>query len=81
MMEPIRPSVWRSAKWNTARSASAVRIAKGEYQGGPPAVVRGCARHPSIALSVNQIVKLPRWRRAASYAAELVTLRFCLGMW
>ena len=35
MMEPIRPSVWRSAKWNTARSVSAVRTAKGEYQGCP----------------------------------------------
>jgi hypothetical protein len=25
MSEPIRPSVWRSARWNTARSVSAVR--------------------------------------------------------
>ncbi len=27
-MEPIRPSVWRSAKWNTALSVSAVGLPK-----------------------------------------------------
>jgi len=80
-MEPISPSVWRNARRNTALSASAFRIAKEDYQRCPPAVVRGSARHPSIASSGNQTVRLPRWRRAASYAAELVTLRFCLGMW
>jgi len=31
--------------------------------------------------AVNQIVKLPRWRRLASYAAQLVTLHFCFGIW
>ena len=66
---------------NTPDILMVPRIAKDEYQGCPPAVVRGCARQPSIASSVNQIVKLPRWRSAASYAAELVILRFCLGMW
>jgi hypothetical protein len=65
-MEPIRPSVWRSATRNTALSVSAVRIARGEYQAWPPAVVRGAARPPSIASSVNQTVRLPRWRRLAS---------------
>ena len=50
-MEPIRPSVWRSAKWNTARSVSAVRIARGEYQGCPPAVTRGCARHTDCVVA------------------------------
>ena len=65
-MEPIRPSVWRSAKRNAALSVSAVKIAKGEYQGCPPAVVRGEAFHAATASSVNQTVKLPRWRRAAS---------------
>jgi hypothetical protein len=33
MTEPIRPSAWRSARRNTARRVSAVRIARGEYQG------------------------------------------------
>ena len=80
-MEPIRPSVWRSADWNTTLSVSAVKIAKGEYQGCPPAVVRGSAFQAATASLENQIVKLPRWRRAASYAAALVTLRFCLGIW
>ena len=66
MTEPIRPSVWRSARRNTARSVSAVRMAKGEYQDCPPAVVRGEALHATTAFSVSQTVKLPRWRRAAS---------------
>ncbi len=57
------------------------RTPKGEYQGCPPAVVRGEARHAATASSVSQTVKLPRWRRAASYAAEFTNLRFCLGMW
>ena len=43
-----------------ARSVSAVRIARGEYQGCPPRVVRGSARQAAIASSVNQTVKLPR---------------------
>ena len=59
-MEPIRPSVWRSAERNRTRSVSAVRIARGEYQGCPPRVVRGAARQAAIASSVNQTVKLPR---------------------
>ncbi len=66
MMEPIRPSVWRRARRNTALSVSDVWIAKGEYQGCPPAVVRGEALHATTAFSVSQTVKLPRWRRAAS---------------
>jgi hypothetical protein len=45
--------------------------------GLPPRVVR----HAAIATSVNQTVKLPRWRKLASYAAQVVTLRFCFGMW
>ena len=81
MREPIRPSVWRRARRNTALSVSAVRIAKGEYHGCPPAVVRGSAFHAATASSVNQTVRLPRWRKAASYAAEFVRLCFCFGMW
>ena len=37
-MEPIKPSVWRKARRNTARIVNAVRIARGQYQGCPPAV-------------------------------------------
>jgi hypothetical protein len=33
MTEPINPSVWRSASWNTALSVSAVRMAGGDYRG------------------------------------------------
>src|SRR3954451_9161350 len=80
-MEPINPSVWRRAKRNTARKVNAVRIAKGEYQGCPPRVVRGAARHPSMASSENHTVRLPRWRRLASYSRQFITFRFCLGIW
>jgi hypothetical protein len=59
-MEPISPSVWRSARRNTVRRVSAVRIARGEYQGCPPRVVRGSTRQAAIASFVNQTVKLPR---------------------
>src|SRR3954470_15768768 len=45
-MEPISPSVWRSARRNTVRRVSAVRIARGEYQGCPPRVVCGWLRAP-----------------------------------
>jgi hypothetical protein len=38
MSGPIRPSVWRSARWNTARSVSVVRTASGECHGWPPQV-------------------------------------------
>ena len=33
MTEPINPSVWRGASWNTALSVSAVRMTSGEYKG------------------------------------------------
>ena len=59
-MEPISPSVWRSAKRNTALSVSAVKIARGEYQRCPPRVVRGSAFQAATASSVNHTVKLPR---------------------
>ena len=79
--EVLRQGIWRRASRNTALSVRAVRIANGEYQGCPPRVVRGAACQAAIASSVNQTVKLPRWRKLASYAAQLVTLRFCLGIW
>src|SRR3954463_4469200 len=81
MIEPIKPSVCRRANRNTARSVSAVRIASGEYHAWPPRVVRGSARQAAIAASLNHTVRLPRWRRLASYAAQFVTLRFCFGIW
>jgi hypothetical protein len=72
-MEPIRPSACRSAKRDTARKVSAVVIARAEWKGCPPGVVRGSARQAATASSVNQTARLPRWRRAASYADQLVT--------
>jgi hypothetical protein len=44
-------------------------------------VIRGAARQVAIAASVNQIVKLPRPRKLASYAAQFVTRWRCFGIW
>ena len=66
MMEPISPSVWRSARRNTARGVSAVALAKPEWRDCPPRVVRGSAVQGAIASSVNRTVRLPRWRKVAS---------------
>jgi hypothetical protein len=60
IMEPIKPSVWRRARGNTAGSVNAVRIASVEYQACPPRVARGAARQAAIAYSVNHTVRLPR---------------------
>src|SRR5215212_3018389 len=49
--------------------------------GCPPRLVRGAATQAAIASGVNQTVRLPRARRAASYSAQLVTRCCCLGMW
>jgi hypothetical protein len=79
-MDPISPSVWRRARRNTLRRVSAVVIARAESCGCPPRVVRGSARQAAIAASVNHTVKLPRWRKAASYSAQFATLCRCFGM-
>ena len=68
------------ARRNTARSVSAVRIARGEYQGCPPGVVRGSARQAAMAALLNQTVRLPRWRKAVSYSAQFVIRRRCFGI-
>src|SRR3954467_10026911 len=49
--------------------------------GCPPRVVRGAAAQAATASGVNQTVRLPRARRAASYSAQLVTRYRCFGMW
>src|SRR3954453_1286405 len=76
-MEPTSPSVWCSARRNTPRSVRAVALARSEWEGCPPRVVRGAATQAATASGVNHTVRLPRARRAASYAAQLVT-RCCL---
>ena len=53
---------------------------QGRVVGCPPRVVRGAARQAATAASVNQTVRLPRCRRAASYSAQFVTRCRCLGM-
>ena len=81
MIEPISPSVWRSARRNTVRSVSAVRIASGEYQGWPPRLVRGSACQAAIASSAEPDRQARRaGAELASYAGQLVTRRRCLGM-
>ena len=79
-MDPISPSVRRRAGRNTARSVRAVAIASAEYQGCPPRVVRGSALQAATASSENHTVRLPRARRAASYAGQFVTRCRCFGM-
>src|SRR3954463_3273378 len=80
MTEPIRPSVWRRANRNTALSVRAVVIARDEYCGWPPGVVRGSACQAAIASSENQTVRLPRWRKAASDSAQFGIRRRCFGI-
>ncbi len=41
-------------------------MASGEYRDCPPRIVRGAATYAATASSVNQTVRLPRWRRLAS---------------
>src|SRR4051812_20913581 len=81
MTEPISPSVCRYASRNTALNVSAVRIARSEYSGCPPRLVRRSASHALTASSENQTVTLPRRRRLSSSSRQFVTLRFCSGMW
>ncbi len=57
-----------------------LRIASDEYHACPPRLVRGAACQAATASSLNHTVRLPRWRRLASYAVQFVTLRFCFGM-
>ena len=51
------------------------------HQGCPPRAVRGSVFQAEVASSVNHTAKLPRRRRAASYAAEFMTSCFCSGVW
>ena len=48
--------------------------------GLPTPAGAGSARQAAIAASANQTVRLLRWRRAASYAVQFVTLCCCFGM-
>src|SRR3954464_5485680 len=80
MTEPISPSVCRNGRGETGRKVKARRTGRGEESGCPPRVARGSACHAWTASSVNQTVKLPRWRRPASYSRQFTTLRFCRGI-
>src|SRR5215213_9718759 len=55
-------------------------MARSEYQGWPPGVVRGSGLQAVIASSENQTVKLPRCRKLASYAGQFVTVRCWRGI-
>src|SRR4029453_8432377 len=52
-------------------------MARAEYQGCPPGVVRGSAAHPSSASALNHTVRLPGRRRLAAYAGQFGAL----GVW
>ena len=80
MIEPINPSVWRSARPNTVRKINPVWIAMFENKGWPPRVVRGEAFHPAIASSLNQTVRTPALPQGGIYSAQFVTRRFARGI-
>ena len=63
-----------------ALSFSTTIIARDEYRGGPPGLVRGSARYASMTSSVNQTARLPGWRKLASYPRQFIAF-FGLGMW
>src|SRR3954452_5752445 len=89
-MEPISPSVWRSARRNTVRRGSAVRIARGAYQGCPPRVVRGRLRPPgrdrllrepdrqAPALTQAGVIRAPV-RHPVALLGDVVTAS-CMGL-
>jgi hypothetical protein len=56
-----------------SRVTGTVVIAKREYCGCPPGVVRACACHVAIAASVNQTMRLPRCHETASYSGQFLT--------
>jgi hypothetical protein len=64
MIEPIKPSVRRRARWNTALSISSVRIAGGEYQACPPRVsgARLARRDSLVGEPYRQAPALPQTR-------------------
>ena len=80
-MEPISPSVWRRARWNTVRRGSAVRIARGAYQGCPPRVVHGWLRPPGRDRLLREPDRqAPALTQADVLRAPFVTRCRCLGM-
>ena len=79
-IERIKPCVCRSACLNTMRRVRHNSIAKSEYTGCPPGVVRRGADHTARASSLIETVRSPRRRRLSSYSAQLVTRRFCFGI-
>jgi hypothetical protein len=76
----MNPSVWRRGRLNTQASVRAVSMARSEYRGWPPRILRRGACHPANASGVTHNVRLPRRRRPASYSRQFVTLNFILPM-
>ncbi|MFT7670993.1 MAG: hypothetical protein ACI8X5_003708 [Planctomycetota bacterium] len=68
-----KPSVCRSGKLKSNRIVSAVSMARSEYLRGAPRCPVDFAFHALIALGVIHRVMSPRWTKAFSYSAQLVT--------
>lgn len=66
----LRTRLSSSRKRSTACSVSAVRMVSGEYRDCPPRPVHGSTAHAATASSANQILRLPRWRRLASWSPD-----------
>ena len=78
-MEPISPSVWRSAKRNTARSVRAVRIARSEYR-LPAACGAGLSPPGGDRFIGEPDRQAAPLTQARVYSAQFVTRCRCLGM-
>jgi hypothetical protein len=76
--DAIKPSVCLNVILKALRSISIVSIAMAVYLAWP---LGPTLYHLPIAASSIHKVKLPRFRKPASYSRQLVTLRFILGMW
>ena len=82
MTEPISPSVWRNGRRNTARSVSAVRIAKGEYQGCIVHLIRSSLDYVSykdrkaVAAALKEV-----YRARTAEAGQAALEAFDAGPW
>jgi hypothetical protein len=76
--ERRQPSVWPSGNRNTALRVSAASMARFEYLRGAPLRRANLGFQALSASGVIQRVMSPRWTRALSSLAQLLTLYFVL---
>ena len=79
-MERTSPWVWRNGCLKTMPNVRQSSIARSEYRGCPPRVVRRGAVHKPSASSLIQNVRSPRRRKPSLYSDQFITRCFCLGI-